>query len=160
MHKTLLFSFTLFMLSLLFSGCGKNSNPVGPEQPAHIDAVGCLIKQGETEIAHAENGVITGAIAVKERVQTPLLSFYLIAKDGTPFQPDDKDLLFAWQSKNSQVADAIQFETDGAWNFHVKGFEAGQTSIEFKVLRGDSEDFVSLQIPVQVSASSGGGLGK
>ena len=160
MKKTILSIFMLLILSALFSGCGKDSNPVAPQQPGHIEAAGCLIKQGETEIARAEKGAVTGVITVEERVQTPLLGFYLIADDGTLFQPTDKNFLFAWQSKKPQIADAIQFETDGDWNFHIKGFEAGQTSIEFKVLLNNDEDFVSLQIPVQVSANSGGGLGK
>jgi len=160
MQKTKLSSFILLLLFVLFWGCGKDSTPTGPEQPTHIEAAGCVIQQGETEIARAEKNAVSGQFILEERVQSPLLGFYLIADDGKLFRPDSEEYIFAWKSKKPQVADAIQFETDGDWNFHIKGFEAGQTSIEFKVLHGDHEDFVSLEIPVQITASAGGGLGK
>ena len=150
----------LVILALLFSGCGKDDNPVAPEKPDHAEAVGCVIKQGDAEIVRAEKGAVTGQFTIQERVQSALMSFYLIAADGALFRPEEAEYLFAWESKNSDIADIIQYETDGPWEFRVKGFDPGQTGVVFKVLHGDHEDFVSLDIAIQVSEGAGGGLGK
>ena len=151
---------SLMIMFLLFAGCGKDDNPVGPEDSDHVEAVGCVVKQGDVEVARAEKGAVTGQFIVEERVESALLSFHVIAEDGSLFQPDVEENLFAWESKRDDIADAIQYETDGDWGFHIKGFETGQTSIVFKILHGDHDDFVSLEIPIQVTASAGGGLGK
>ena len=159
MHKFAATSSVLLMTMLLFLGCGKD-NPVAPDEPEHLSAEGCVIKQGDVEIVRAEKGKVTGGLVIEERVQSPTLSFYFIAKDGKLFQPEGEEYLFAWTSKKPDIADIVQYETDGAWNFHIKGFDVGQTSIIFKALHDDHDDFVSLDIPVQVTPGSGGGLGK
>jgi hypothetical protein len=147
------------LISLVFLNCGKDDNPVEPgHEEEHAEAVGCVVKQGEIELARAEKGVVTGSFQLEENIQSPLLNFYLIADDGDLFRPEDEEYSFAWQSMQSGIADAIQFQTDGPWNFHVKGLSAGSTTIVLKVLHGDHEDFVSLDIPIVVGAGSGGGL--
>lgn len=160
MQNLTISSLFFLMLMLLIAGCGKDDNPAGPTDNEHVEAVGCVVKQSDVQIVRAEKGAVTGQFIVEERVQSPLYNFYLIAEDGALFQPDDNEYILAWESKKPDIADAIQFQTDGPWGFHIKGFEAGQTDIILKVLHGDHEDFVSLDIPVQVTAASGGGLGK
>ncbi len=159
MQKFIATSSIFLIVTLLFLGCGKD-NPVAPQEPEHLGAEGCVIKQGDVEVVRAEKGKVTGGLVVEERVQSPALGFYLIAKDGKLFNPESEEYLFSWTSKKPDIADAVQYETGGAWNFHVKGFDVGQTSIVFKVLHGDHDDFVSLDIPIQVTPGSGGGLGK
>lgn len=160
MKKISIFFASTLMLALLFTHCGKDSNPVDPSDSDHLEAVGCVVKQGDVEVIRAEKGAVTGAFTVEERVQSSLYNLYLISESGALFQPEDDDYVFAWESKNPQTADIIQFETDGLWGFHVKGFDPGQTSLVLKVLHGEHEDFVSLDVPVTVTASTGGGLGK
>ena len=142
-------------LAILVS-CSKNENPVAPE-PGGLNAVGCVIMQGEADIVRADKDGIKGGFAIEERVQSPMLSFYLIDKNGTLFQPDDEKLLLAWDVRNQMIADFIQYQTDGVWNFRLKGFEAGNTVVNFKVM---GDDFESLDMPIRVIQSSGGGLAK
>ena len=160
MKKNSILKVLLLAMAMFMANCGKDNNPVGPEEPDHAEAVGCVIKQGDAELVRAEQGSVTGAFSVEERVESPLLNFYLVAEDGVLFRPEEEGYVFAWESKRPDLADVIQRETDGLWGFHVKGFEAGQTSLVFKVLHGDHDDFVSLDIPIQITEGAGGGLGK
>ncbi len=138
---------------MLMTGCGKDS-PVAPGDDG-LNATGCVIKAGDVEVIRAEESV-TGEFLLKERVQSGLLSFYLVDNKGKLFQPSD-DYILAWTVKNQMLADVIQYKADGAWNFRLKGFEAGSTSVSFTIMDGD---FESLDIPIQVAKSSGGGLNK
>lgn len=147
------------LIVLLLAACGKDSNPVNPQNhDEHTKAVGCVIKQGAAELVRAEKGKVTGTLTVKERTETPVLQFFLIAEDGDLFQPTDEEYTFVWEAKKSEIADVIQYQTDGRWGFRVKGFDTGATTIAFQVLHGDHADFVSLDLPVTVIPDSGGGL--
>ena len=143
---------------LLAFGCGKDDNPLDHKENEHADAVGCVIKQDDIELARAEKGTVVGSFQLLENVQTPLLNFYLITDDGDLFRPEGEAFSFAWESKRPDIADAIQLQSDGDWNFHLKGFSSGSTTIKFKVLHEGHDDFVSLDIPTTVAAGSGGGL--
>jgi hypothetical protein len=143
----------IFIVFMLMTGCGKD-NPVGPGDDG-LNATGCVIKAGDVQVIRAENSV-TGEFLLEERVQSGLLSFYLVDKKGNLFQPSG-DYILAWTVKNQMLADVIQYEADGAWNFRLKGFEAGTTSVSFIIM---DDEFESLDIPITVSKSSGGGLNK
>jgi hypothetical protein len=144
---------------LLLAACSKDSNPVKPNsQDKSTNAVGCVIKQAGVEIVRAEKGKVTGTLTVKERTESPVLQFFLITANGALFEPEDEAYMFFWETKKSEVADAIQYQTDGRWGFRIKGFDTGSTSIVFQVLLGDQVDFVSLDIPITVNPDSGGGL--
>ncbi len=143
---------------LILSACSKDKNPVeAHDHDEHTKAVGLVIKQGENEVVRAEKGQVTGALSVKERTESPVMQFFLIAEDGDLFQPADEAYLLVWESKAMEIADLIQYVSDGRWGFRVKGFRVGSTAVVFKVKHGDHDDFVSLDIPVIVT-SGGGGL--
>lgn len=152
--KQTIFGLLLAALVLL-TGCGKDDNPVAPGQDG-LNAVGCVIKAGDEEVIRAEKNV-TGEFLLEERVESGVLSFYLVDKNGVLFQPTDETYLLAWTVHNQMLADVIQYEADGAWNFRLKGFEAGTTSVSFRIM---DDEFESLDIPITVAASSGGGLNK
>jgi hypothetical protein len=144
---------------LLLAACSKDSNPVKPEaQDKSTNAVGCVIKQAGVEVVRAEKGKVTGTLTVKERTESPVLQFFLIAANGALFQPEDEEYMFFWEAKKMEVADVIQYQTDGRWGFRIKGFSVGSNSIAFQVLLGDQADFVSLDIPVNVTPDIGGAL--
>lgn len=147
------FGFSFLTMLWIFTGCGKD-NPVAP--PNGLSASGCVIKSGDIEVIRAEK-TVQGEFLLEERVQSGVLTFYLIDKNGKLFQPTDEKFILAWTVKNHMLADVIQYEADGAWNFRIKGFEAGTTSISFKIM---DDDFESLDIPITVTKSSGGGLNK
>jgi hypothetical protein len=157
-------SYILMAASLaIFLACGKDSNPVksgDDEKDSPINAVGCILKQADTEVIRAEQNKITGSISVKERTETPLLKLYLIAEDGKLFQPEQVEYSLAWEVEKMEISDVIQYQTDGRWGFHIKGFDAGSTFVVFKIVRSDQTDFVSLDLPITVTPDSGGGLGK
>lgn len=147
-------------LTLLLS-CGKDSNPVkSGDDDSLTRAVGCVLKQADTELIRAEKNKITGTISIKERTETPLLKLYLIDKDGKLFQPEETEYSLAWEVDQIEIADVIQYKVDGSWGFHIKGFDTGSTFAVFKILHIDNTDFVSLEIPITVTPDSGGGLGK
>ena len=152
----IIFASTLFILG----GCGNDSNPANNnhDEHAHAEAVGCVVQQDDVELVRAEKGVVVGSFEVQENMESPLLNFYLVAEDSDLFRPEGEDFSFAWESKNSGIADAIQYESEGEWNFHLKGLSEGATSILFKVMHDDHDDFVSLDIPITVAPESGGGL--
>lgn len=141
--------------ALLLLGCSKEKNPVSDHE-THTRAVGCVIKLNEVELVRAEKGTVTGALSIKARVESPVMQFYLIAEDGDLFQPVEEEYVFAWESKHPEIADAVQYQMDGRWAFRLKGFAAGNTTLTFKVLHGDHADFVSLEVPVTVTADGGG----
>lgn len=142
---------------LIFTACSKDKNPVEThDHDEHTKAVGCVVKQGGTELVRAEKGKVTGGLSVKEKAESPVLQLFLIAEDGDLVQPTDDEYRLAWESKAMDLADVIQYTSDGRWGFRVKGFRTGSTAIIFKVKHGDHDDFVSLDIPVTVTAGGGG----
>ncbi|MBN1466315.1 hypothetical protein JXA02_11165 [candidate division KSB1 bacterium] len=145
-----------FILLFLIS-CGKDDNPVTTEDhDEHAEAVGCVIKQSDLELVRAAQGQLTGSFSVNENTESAMLSFFLVAQDGDLFQPEEDHFVLSWTSADPQIADIIHYEQDGAWNFRIKGLDAGSTMLQFKVLHGDHADFVSLDIPVNVSEDGGG----
>ncbi|RPI00850.1 MAG: hypothetical protein EHM72_08055 [Calditrichaeota bacterium] len=156
--------YILILLSVaIFLACGKDSNPVksgDDENGSIIKAVGCVLKQADSELIRAEKNKITGNISLKERTETPLLKLYLIAEDGKLFQPEEGEYSLAWEVDKMEIADVIQYEADGRWGFHIKGFDTGSTFVVFKIVHADQTDFVSLDLPITVTPDSGGGLGK
>jgi hypothetical protein len=153
-----IFIISASLMLVLLAACSKESNPVKPSaQDKSTNAAGCVIKKADVEIVRAEKGKVTGTLTVRERAETVALQFFLIAENGSLFQPEDEAYIFFWESKKADVTDAIQYETDGRWAFRMKGFSAGSTTIAFKVLVDDQTDFVSLDIPVTVTPDSGGG---
>ncbi len=152
--RTLKIVISLLASFILFNGCGKE-NPVAPGQDS-LNATGCVIKAGDVQLIRAADKV-TGEFLLEERVQSALLTFYLVDKNGNLFQPKDEGYILAWEVKNHMLADVVQYEADGAWNFRLKGFEAGTTSVSFRIM---DDDFESLDIPIKISPSAGGGLNK
>lgn len=152
--RTMTIKIGLLASLVLLSGCGKD-NPVAPGQDG-LNATGCVIKAGDVQVIRAENKV-TGEFMLEERVQSGLLTFYLVDKNGTLFQPEGESHLLAWEVKDHMLADVVQYEADGAWNFRLKGFEAGTTSVSFRIM---DDNFKSLDIPIKISPSAGGGLNK
>lgn len=138
-----------------FASCGTDKNPVSPNDAANLGN-GCVVKQGDVQVVRAEGDSVTNNFFVQENTQSPLLSLYLIDSKGKEFQPEAQEYLLMWQSQNPGVADVVQYQTDGAWNFHVKGFDMGTTSVVLKILKGQEEKFVSAPLPVQVTENSGG----
>ncbi len=148
--------FALFFLTTFFFiiGCSDDNNPVKESDTDHdhAEAVGCIISSSVVELARYEKGAVTGQLQVKAGEETPLLSIVFIAEDGDVFQPEENHYKLAWDFSASDIAEIEQHDEDGRWRFHLKGKNAGNTDITFKVLHGDHADFVAKPIPVQVVA--------
>mgnify|MGYP006278010721 CR=1 FL=1 len=157
--KRSLYGILVLGLMVFFTGCGKDDNPVEPEDhDKHAEAVGCVVMQEDMELARAEKGTVSGELVVQALTETPVLNLYLVAEDGDLFQPEEDEYTMAWDSQDPSIADLIQYQADGKWGFRLKGLDVGNTSISFVVMHGDHEDFVSLAIPVKVEPNGGGGL--
>lgn len=156
MQRVLGFGYLIVFMFILITACSNDDNPVGPEPSDGLNARGCVILQGDVEIVRAEESV-SGAFAGHERVQSELLSFYLIDQNGNLYQPTNEDYVLAWDVVDHRIADFVQYKVDGDWNFHLKGFEAGETKVRFKII---GDEFESLNIPIKVAEGSADGLEK
>jgi len=156
MKRVHMFRYLVVFLFVLITACSKDDNPVGPEPSDGLSARGCVILQGDVEIVRAEQSV-SGVFTGQERVQSDLLSFYLIDQNGDLYQPTTEDYVLAWDVVDHRIADFIQYKVDGDWNFHLKGFEAGETKVSFKII---GDEFESLNIPIIVAEGSADGLEK
>ncbi len=156
MQRIFISGLLIILMFAMITSCSKDENPVGPEPSDGLNARGCVILLGDQEIVRAE-GNVKGEFTAQERVQSELLSFYLVDQNGKLFQPTDEEYVLAWDVANHRIADFIQYEIDGDWSFHLKGFKAGETLVSFKII---GDEFESLSIPVKVAAGSADGLEK
>jgi hypothetical protein len=151
MHKYIIVPlYIILFLLIVLNGCSEDSNPVNGDNTTHFEAIGLyLIESGDTIVSYL-GGTVTGQIEVTDSTETPLIFVKFLSDDGTVGTPQGPEY-----SLQLAVADTSTAETETHqgedWEFHIKGKQIGQTTLEISIFHNDHPDFVSRPIPIQVN---------
>lgn len=159
-------SILLLLTGTLFLTLTACDNSVGHDDHDHdhgTNPYGIVLTMNGVEIAKQEGGDIVynndSHIDVVENEQTSAIQVRWLNDHGETFLPDTEDgYSLRWTIADEDVLGVVQHEDDGAWNFHLEGKTAGETTISFMLWHNDYEHFTSLQfdVDVQPAGSSGG----
>jgi hypothetical protein len=147
MKKT---TFLLSILALVFFQACKD-NPVGDDDHNHKEAVGLVLTSSGVELVRYEApNTPTGEIIIPAGSETDLITVNFIAEDNDLFQPDEPEYTLGQTIADETIAEFEQHEEDGKWRFHIKGLQAGTTTITLNILHNDHSDFTSQPITIVV----------
>jgi hypothetical protein len=150
-----------FSAALLFAGCNNPaSNDDEHEEHSETHSME-FVMNGETIVTYA-NGNVNGHFDVKEQDETALITVEFFDEEGNEIHGDDLDEEFSlgWNIANTDYAEIVHHDEDGRWSFHIKGKQAGETTVQFMLMHGDHSDFEtpsvdqSNAIEIHVSESS------
>ncbi len=138
---------------LFFTACSDDSNPVDTHESDHdhAEAAGLIVSLGDQELVSYKEGTVTGSFAITTGQTTDKLTIQFIAEDGDIFTPEGDHYAFVWEVGNTAVANILQEDSYGKWEFAISAIAAGQTTVIFKIFHEDHADFVSPEISITVA---------
>ena len=93
---------------------------------------------------------MTGRIEVTDSTETPLIFVKFLTDDGTVGTPQGAEHSLQLTVADTSIAEPETHQGED-WEFHIKGKQIGQTTLEISIFHNDHPDFVSRPIPIQVN---------
>ncbi|MDK9699187.1 MAG: hypothetical protein OEM52_03415 [bacterium] len=145
-----LFFVILAVSTIIVSGC-KDDDPISsnPTDNDHAEAEGLILRLNGVSIVTVDSGVVTGEIEIGLGEETDLIRTRFIDPDGDEFVPSVDHHRISIVIADTSIAEYEQ-HTGEAWDFHIIGKQAGETSVVIGVLHGDHLDFRTPVIPIHV----------
>jgi len=136
------------LLTTIVAACGDD-----PTMPAHdhFEARGLLLSDGATELVTYDSGRTTDTIRLQSGSTLAPIRMEFILENGTRGTPSDPDLHCVWEIADTSKAAINWFEREGVYTLRLSGLREGETSVVFKLLHVDHEDFVTRPIPIQIA---------
>jgi hypothetical protein len=148
--------FAFVLIAVFAISC--DDDPIAP-QSDHFEAVGMVIFQSGAMVLdyygpEYDAGDQTAYLDTLYASQglNPHWSVRFYNEDGDLVDPPEEDnQWFAADFANPDLAELWWHEgEDGEFDFHLKGNQAGQTTVEFKIMHIDHADFTTLPIPLVI----------
>ena len=146
---------TIAFMAIFMLSC--SDDPISP-QSEHFEAIGMVILQsGATVLDYY--GPDYGAGDQTAYLDTlyasqglnPHWNVRFYNEDGDLVDPPEDDKWFSAEFANPDLAELWWHEgEEGEFEFHIRGNQAGQTTVEFKIMHIDHADFTTLPIPLVV----------
>jgi predicted nucleotidyltransferase len=134
----------IFAVALLFAGCSNPaSNDDDHEEHTDPDTVEFLIN-GDVIVSYTYSSKTTeGQFNVNAGEQTPLITAEFKDENGNEIHAEDLDdeYSFIWNIANTEIAEVVQTDSDGRWQFHITGKAAGETTVQFTLDHNGHPDF-------------------
>ena len=138
------------LILFILNGCSDDSNPVNGDNTTHFEAIGLyLIESGDTIVSYL-GGTVAGQIEVADSAETPLIFVKFLTDDGTVGTPQGPEHSLQLTVADTSFAEPETHQGED-WEFHIKGKQIGQTTLEISIFHNDHPDFVSRPIPIQVN---------
>ena len=129
-----------FAVVLLFAGCSNPaSNDDDHEEHTEPDAVEFLIN-GDVIVSYNHSSETTeGQFNVAVGEQTPLITTEFKDENGNEVHGEDlgDEYSLDWEITNTDIAEVVQTDSDGRWQFHITGKAAGETTVQFMLMHND-----------------------
>ena len=143
-------------ITATLAGCGDD-DPVS-SQADHFEAEGLVLVDSGIRFFRYFQGIIdtTGTNAAHLEAEVGELtghwSIRFIDTTGNEIAPPtDPDTRFTWVIADPSIVEVFQDPGDeGSFDFHLRGLQAGETTIILEITHVDHADFRSIPIPVQV----------
>ncbi|WP_445666240.1 hypothetical protein [Fodinibius sp. AD559] len=152
-----------FTVVILFAGCNNlASNDDDHEEHTEPDTIEFLIN-GDVIVSYTYSSKITeGQFNVTVGEQTPLITAEFKDEDGNEVHDEDlrDEYSLDWEIANADIAEVVQTDSDGRWQFHITGKAAGETAVKFTLDHNGHPDFQTPgteqdnAITIQVTESS------
>jgi hypothetical protein len=138
------------LIMVLFVSCGDD-DPLAPEIE-HFEAIGLAVFSSGIQVASILRGVTTDTLHAPEGGLSDHYEVQFYDEDENLIDPpDDPEWSFGWEIGDTLIAEVFQHAgEEGAFEFHLRGLEEGQTTIEFMVIHGDHADYRSGEFPLVV----------
>jgi hypothetical protein len=143
------FLFVFFAFSLL-SACSED-DPVTPQQ-GHFDAIGVVLTTSGIEVVSILRGVTNDTLKVQAGQLTDHfdVSFY-DENEHVVDAPDDPAKTMSWEIGDLTIVEVHQDDgQEGKFEVHLRGLQAGTTTLELFIMHEGHSDFRSGKIPVVV----------
>lgn len=151
-----------FTAILFFAGCSNPASNDDHEEHSDPDTVEFLINE-EVIVSYTYSSKTTeGQFNVNVDDQTPLITAEFKDEDGNEIHAEDLDdeYSFIWNKANTDIAEVVQSNSDGRWEFRITGKAAGETAVKFTLDHNGHPDFQTPgteqdnAITIQVTESS------
>ncbi len=147
---------TAAVLTVFLAGCGKD-DPLTPQEE-HYEAEGLvLIDSGQRFFRYFQGKIDSGdsrvdVLEVPHGQLTSHWSIRFLDENGNEMAPPSGEgHSFTWEIADESIVQVVQDEGDeGKFDFHLRGLEAGETTIKFQISHEGHVDFTTPPIPVHV----------
>ncbi|MBD3225237.1 MAG: hypothetical protein GF313_10940 [Caldithrix sp.] len=141
--------------SLILYSCSESTDPHSDDNE-HARGIGIRItSSGQSVVEYEGDGTLTGALTVAEGDLSVPYMFMLIDEDGEAYTPEEDHHELRFEVADTTVTTVWQHEgEEGGFEFHLQGKNQGETTVVFSVYHEDHPDFVSRDIPAQVTAAN------
>jgi hypothetical protein len=134
---------------LLITACSED-DPVTP-QVDHFEAIGVVLYQGGDVVAAILRGETSDTLdaAENETGEITVVRFY--DEDENIVEAHADEVTFSWEIADTSIAEVLQDSgEEGAFEFRLRGKQAGTTTIEFFILHEGHADFRSGKLTLVV----------
>ncbi|MBS12690.1 MAG: hypothetical protein CME19_13935 [Gemmatimonadetes bacterium] len=143
-------------LSAVIAGCGED-DPIS-SQEEHFEAEGLVIVDSGVRFFRYFQGQIDAADNRTDHLEAEVAeltghwSIRFLDGAGSEFAaPTDPDFRFTWVIADPSIVEVVQDPGDeGKFEFHLRGLQAGETTIVLEVTHVDHADFRTIPIAVHV----------
>ncbi len=137
------------LIALSLAGC-SSTNPVDSTSD-EVEASGCILSVGGTEVVRYENGTVTGSLDLVAGADPRTVDVQFIFDDGSISVPTDSAHTLKVTVADQTVAESTVADPH-VWSFGIDGVAVGETTLIVTILHEDHDDFVSRPIPVKVTS--------
>ncbi len=146
----------LSLISILLFTVACNEDPIAPQE-THLKAIGMVFYTSGIEVARIMKGATNDTLSAPTNGLSDHYDIQFIDEDEKIIPPPSSATkTLAWEFDDNSIADVWQHaDEQGAFEFHLKGLQTGETNVEFFVMHNDHSDFRSGKIPVKIEDKSG-----
>lgn len=145
----------VFMLLLIATLTVSCSNSASSEEETHPEPTGVVLYLNGDLIVEKYSGqdLINNFPPIEKDSVTALINTLFIDEDGNEFIPDEPEAYLNFEISNTNIIEIEQHEGE-LWDFHVKGRQAGTTTLTLQLMHDNHPDFESPAISIQVVEST------
>ena len=124
---------------LFFAGCNNPASNDDHDEHTEPDAVEFLIN-GDVIVSYNYSSETTeGQFNVAVGEQTTLITTEFKDENGNEVHGEDlgDEYSLDWEIANSEIAEVVQTDSDGRWQFHITGKAAGETTVQFMLMHNE-----------------------
>lgn len=133
-----------FATTLLFAGCNNPASNDDHEEHADPDAIEFLINGDLVASYTFSSDTTEGYFDIPAGNETQLITAEFKDENGNEIHGEDLDDEYSlnWEVANTDIAEVVQTDSDGRWEFRIAGKTAGETTVQFMLMHGDDhQDF-------------------
>ena len=149
LRRSVLTFLSVILSFTFFIACEED--PVTPQED-HFEAIGMVFYTSGIEVARIQRGETSDTLfALKDTLSDHFEVMYFDKEENIVDPPSEDHASLSWQIDDQTIVEVWQHEgEEGAFEFHLKGLNIGETEIEFFIMHNDHSDYRSGKIPVKV----------